>query len=125
MPKAWLANYPWEGVVALNEQLCSAKGALHKPTSDGYDLARETWEKAFSQECGLDEAIELCRRCHKIAPFCFFNGNTFAAIARTCVQSVAGLPITDQYLLRNIVGHTSPAPPRRRKNSNSACCCRS
>jgi hypothetical protein len=105
VPKAWLADYPWESVVSLNEQLCGAKGALHKPTSDGYDDARLLWEKSYAREMGLDEAVELCRRCHKIAPFCFFNGNTFAAIARACVLSVSGLPATDQYLLRNTAGH--------------------
>jgi hypothetical protein len=54
---------------------------------------------------GLDEAVELCRKCHRIAPFCFFNGNTFAAIARTCIVSASGLSSTEQYLLKNIVGH--------------------
>lgn len=54
---------------------------------------------------GLDEAVELCRKSHRIAPFCFFNGNTFAAMARTCVASVSGLTSAEQYLLKNIVGH--------------------
>ena len=105
MPKAWLAEFPWEGVVALNAQLCAAKQALHKPTSDGHDDARLLWEKSHAREMGLDEAVELCRKCHCIAPFCFFNGNTFAAIARTCIVSASGLSSTDQYLLKNIVGH--------------------
>ena len=105
MPKAWLAEFPWEGVVALNAQLCAAKQALHKPTSDGYDDASLLWEKSYAREMGLNEAVELCRKCHRIAPFCFFNGNTFAAIARTCIVSDSGLSSTDQYLLKNIVGH--------------------
>jgi hypothetical protein len=105
VPKAWLAEFPWEGVVALNAQLCAAKQALHKPTSDGYDDARLLWEKLHAREMGLDEAVELCGKCHRIAPFCFFNGNTFAAIARTCIVSASGLSSTDQYLLKNIVGH--------------------
>ncbi len=105
MPKAWLAEFPWEGVVALNAQLCAAKQALHKPTSDGYDDASLLWEKSYAQAMGLDEAVELCRKCHRIAPFCFFNGNTFAAIARTCIVSASDLSPADQYLLKNIVGH--------------------
>jgi hypothetical protein len=105
VPKAWLAEFPWKVVVALNAQLCAAKQALHKPTSDGYDDACSLWEKSYTREMGLDEAIELCRKCHCIAPFCFFNGNTFAAIARTCIVSASGLLSTDQYLLKNIVGH--------------------
>ena len=105
MLKTWLAEFPWESVVALNAQLCAAKQALHKPTSDGDDAAHLLWEKLYSQEMGLDEAVEICRRCHRIAPFCFFNGNTFAAIARTCIVSASNLSSTDQYLLKNIVGH--------------------
>jgi hypothetical protein len=105
MSKAWLGEFPWHGVVTLNEHLCAAKHALHKPTSDGYDEARLLWESSYSKDVGLDEAVELCRKCHRIAPFCFFNGNTFAAIARTCVASASGLTSSDQYLLKNVVGH--------------------
>jgi hypothetical protein len=35
------------------------------------------------------EAVELCRRSHKIAPFCFFNGNTFATIIRLALRIAA------------------------------------
>ncbi|WP_176159155.1 hypothetical protein [Prosthecobacter debontii] len=34
----------------------------------------------------LEDAINLCRRCHRLASFCFYNGNTFAAIARSLIQ---------------------------------------
>jgi hypothetical protein len=36
----------------------------------------------------LDEAADLCRECHRLAPFCNFNGNTFAAIARSLMDSL-------------------------------------
>jgi hypothetical protein len=27
----------------------------------------------------LDEMVDFCRRCHRLAPFTNYNGNTFAA----------------------------------------------
>ncbi len=40
-----------------------------------------------------------------MAPFCFFNGNTFAAIIRSAISSVSSLNPNESYILRNIVGH--------------------
>jgi hypothetical protein len=53
----------------------------------------------------LDEAVEICRRCHKLAPFCFFNGNTFATIVRSSIGSARELSASESYMLRNVVGH--------------------
>ena len=41
----------------------------------------------------LAETIEFLRQCHRRAPFLFFNGNTFADVGRTVVDSIfADLP---------------------------------
>jgi hypothetical protein len=53
----------------------------------------------------LEEAVELCRRCHQIAPFCFFNGNTFASIIKMATQTNQGLNARDTYALRSICSH--------------------
>jgi hypothetical protein len=53
----------------------------------------------------LQEAVELCRRCHRTAPFCFFNGNTFAAIIKMATQTIQGLDARDTYALRSICSH--------------------
>ena len=53
----------------------------------------------------LSEAIELCRRCHKIAPFCFFNGNTFASIIKVALQSVPGTTPAEKHLLQTVSSH--------------------
>jgi len=103
--RKWLANVPWDGVVAINEQLCAAKNALHKATSDGFDPAYKLWSDNYARQMELDEAVEICRRCHKLAPFCFFNGNTFAAIIRSSIGSVIELDTSESYMLRNVVGH--------------------
>lgn len=52
----------------------------------------------------LDEAVHLCRRCHKLAPFCFYNGNTFAAIIRDVINGLH-LPSDKKYVVRSIAGH--------------------
>ena len=52
----------------------------------------------------LDEAIDLCRQCHRLGPFCFYNGNTFAAIARNLIQKL-NLPLDQAFVARSLAGH--------------------
>jgi hypothetical protein len=104
LQRAWLAPYSWEFVTAQNALLCSAKNALHKPTSDGYESTKTMWESAHQLEMPLDEAVDLCRRCHRAAPFCFYNGNTFAAIIRDVVMSIPFSPDLT-ILARSLAGH--------------------
>ena len=54
----------------------------------------------------LTEALQVCQQCHRLAPFCFYNGNTFAGIARDFVAELNPLfsrRISD--VLRSIAGH--------------------
>jgi len=106
MNKRWLEGWPWDTVVTINAALCKEKSALHQPTSEGYEPAKILWEKARSKELFLKEALEICRRCHKLSPFCFYNGNTFAAIGRTIVQSLLRkMPAAKAHAFRSVVGH--------------------
>jgi hypothetical protein len=91
-------------VVAVNAALCQAKRALHRATSDGYKPSRALWDKERSQLLWLDEAVDLCRQCHRLAPFCNFNGNTFAAIARQLTQELR-LPADRAHVVRSWAGH--------------------
>jgi hypothetical protein len=104
--KAWLKDWPWETVAAINSGLCKEKNALHKPTSEGHELARKLWEETRPCEISLRQALEICRRCHKLSPFCFYNGNTFAAIGRTMVQDILRKmsPVKAE-AFRTVVGH--------------------
>ncbi|SKA76523.1 hypothetical protein SAMN02745166_00191 [Prosthecobacter debontii] len=86
MKAAWLAPYTRVFFTAQNKVLCQTKNALHKPTSDGHDVTQALWEREHTQIMNLEDAINLCRRCHRLASFCFYNGNTFAAIARSLIQ---------------------------------------
>ena len=102
--RAWLERYEWEFVTAQNAMLCAAKNALHKPTSDGHDATKQLWETTHREVMRLDAAVDLCRRCHRMAPFCFYNGNTFAAIIRDVVQALR-LPPDKAYVVRSLAGH--------------------
>jgi hypothetical protein len=104
MKRAWLRDYSWEFVTAQNAMLCATKNALHKPTSDGHDVTRSLWEDNFLRETTLDDAVELCRRCHRGAPFCFYNGNTFAALIRDVINQM-DLPAERKAVVRSLAGH--------------------
>ena len=104
MTRAWLGDFDWEVVTATNSALCKGGHALHKPTSDGHEPARALWDETHRRSQTLEEAVELCRRCHRLAPFCNFNGNTFASIARNLVPQL-GLSADKAYLVRSWIGH--------------------
>ena len=106
MKRPWLKDWPWETVVTINAGLCQEKKALHKPTADGYEPAKKLWEKSRGHEITLRETFDLCRRCHQLAPFCFYNGNTFAAIGRTLIQDLLRkMPPVQAHSFRSVVGH--------------------
>ncbi|MBI4661861.1 MAG: Fic family protein [Verrucomicrobia bacterium] len=104
MKRAWLQPFTWAVIVETNRQLCLPKGALHKATSDGYEPTRQLWESLHRTEMPLAEATNLCRRCHQLAPFCNFNGNTFVAVIRKVISTLT-LPPVQAAALRSLAGH--------------------
>jgi hypothetical protein len=106
LTRTWLSPFDWDFVTEVNRGLCKQKNALHKPTSDGHIPARQFWEESRPRKLKLTEALEVCQRCHRLAPFCFYNGNTFAAIARDFVAELnLSLPPDAAHILRSIAGH--------------------
>jgi len=91
-------------VSAQNAMLCAAKNALHKPTSDGHDLTKALWESRHREIMELDAAVDLCRHCHRMAPFCFYNGNTFSSIIALVVRRL-DLPPAQALIIRSLAGH--------------------
>ena len=54
----------------------------------------------------MRETLDICRQCHKLAPFCFYNGNTFVAIGRTMIQDVLKkMSPVKAHGFRSVVGH--------------------
>jgi hypothetical protein len=106
MKKPWLRDWPWESVVTINSALDKEERTLPKPSTQGYESARKLWEGSRSAELPLRQALEICRGCHKLSPFRFYNGNTFAAIGRTMIQGMLRkLPPVKAQALRSMVGH--------------------
>src|SRR5262245_18364028 len=106
MKRRWLKDWPWETVVTINSGLCKEKNALHQATSDGYRSAHKLWEPSRARELTLRETLDICRQCHKLAPFCFYNGNTFVAIGRTMIQGLLKkLSPANAHAFRSVVGH--------------------
>lgn len=106
--REWLQRYSWSFVTGQNAILCMQKSALHKPTSDGHDATQALWESQYTKAMTLAEAADLCRLCHRMAPFCFYNGNTFAAIIRDVVEVLAAEQAQDAkltFILRSLAGH--------------------
>lgn len=52
----------------------------------------------------LFDVVDLCRTCHRLAPFTNFNGNTFAAIARVLIDQL-NLSAGRAAVVRSLVGH--------------------
>ena len=48
--------------------------------------------------------MDLCRRCHRLAPFCLYNGNTFSGIIRDVVACLE-LEAAQAHLIRSLAGH--------------------
>jgi len=106
MTQRWLRDWPWETVVVINAGLCKEKKALHKPTSDGYTPAQKLWASSRTRALTLRETLDICRQCHKLAPFCFYNGNTFVAIGRTLIQDLLRkMSPVEAQAFRSVVGH--------------------
>lgn len=104
--KNWLHVVPWETVVSINAALCEARKALHKSTSDGYVPTRELWEQCRLKKLSLAELLQVCFQCHRLAPFCNYNGNTFVTIVKTLLaEELNHLPPDQAHVLRNIAGH--------------------
>ncbi len=104
--KPWLKPVSWATVVAINASLCQAVNATHKPSSEGYGPAQALWEHNRSKDISLQELLQLCFKCHRLAPFCNYNGNTFVAIVKTLLaDTLSRLPPNKAFILRSVAGH--------------------
>ena len=105
MKRAWLEFVDWQTIVAVNAALCQGGHALHKPSSEGYEETKVFWDENHQHELTLAETVELCRRCHRLAPFYNFNGNTFVAIIRDCIAHAEGFSPEQIALAGSLAGH--------------------
>jgi hypothetical protein len=80
---AFLQNWDWQSVIRHNRGVCERGRAQHGTNSESFEAVRQEWEQKRRLTAGLGETLDFLRTCHRRAPFLFFNGNTFADIART------------------------------------------
>jgi len=52
----------------------------------------------------LEAPVDRCRLCHRMAPFCFYNGNTFTAIIRDVTANLHLKP-PQVLIIRSLAGH--------------------
>src|SRR5947207_4412667 len=90
---AFLTNWDWQSVVRINERLCRGGRAQHGKNSETNARCEKEWHEGHGKERTLVETLDWLRSYHRKAPFLFFNGNTFAEIARTLTDALfAGFP---------------------------------
>jgi hypothetical protein len=105
-PKKWLEPIPWDVVEFINQSASTRGQAQFGHTSDGYAPSKKLWEENLTRELSLEDALDICLRCHRLAPFLNFNDNTFAGIAKAMVREI--LPHLGPQLAQafeSVVGH--------------------
>jgi hypothetical protein len=83
-----LSNWHWQSVVGINQRLCRGGRAQHGKNSETHARCEEEWSEGTGKERTLLETLDWLRSFHRKAPFLFFNGNTFAEIARTLTDAL-------------------------------------
>ena len=86
-PKPYLASTSWEDIEKINAALCKAGGYEPGARAEGWEPARALWEKSHNAPLSFMQVADLCLECHRLAPFPYFNGNTFASCARVALAS--------------------------------------
>jgi hypothetical protein len=88
---AFLKNRSWESVISLNRGACERGRAQHGQNSEGYRSVEAAWKQKQSEILTLQETLDFLKSCHRGAPFLFFNGNTFADIARSIADLISAI----------------------------------
>jgi hypothetical protein len=103
---AFIQNWSWDAVVRLNRGACERGGAQHGFNSETQAGTGREWEKNRAQVFSFQETLDFFRWCHKQAPFLFFNGNTFAELARQMSTALlADLPPVRRREAASAVAH--------------------
>lgn len=103
---AFLANWDWQSIIRLNERLCRGGKAQHGKNSETHLACAEEWTGGRTEERPFLETLDWLRSFHRKAPFLFFNGNTFAELARTLTDALfAEFPRTRRREAASLAAH--------------------
>ena len=104
--RQWLEAVPWESVVQINKTLCQAQQAQYTANAKGLSAAQQNWDAAVKKSMTLGDVLQICRKCHDLAPFVFNNGNTFGCVAKTLIEEwLKNLPPLEAQIVRATVSH--------------------
>lgn len=102
----FLQNWDWQLIDSLNQGACQRGRAQYGHNSEAYTPTQTLWEKTRAQELSLQETLDFLRQCHRAAPFLFFNGNTFAEVARRLIDAfLAEFPLVRRREASSLVAH--------------------
>jgi hypothetical protein len=103
---AFIQNWSWESVVSFNRGACERGRAQHGHNPETHGKVHKEWEETRVQALTLLEVLDFLLRCHRAAPFLFFNGNTFAEIARRLIDVLfAELPLARRREAASLAAH--------------------
>lgn len=103
---AFLENWDWELINSLNRTACERGRAQHGHNSETHERVRQQWEGLRPTELTFKELLEFLRACHRGAPFLFFNGNTFAEVARRSMDALlAEFPLARRREAASLAAH--------------------
>ena len=103
---AFVKNWDWQSVVRINHGACARGGAQHGLNSETSAACAAEWEEQRLRDATLGETFDFLKRCHRLAPFLFFNGNTFAAIGRELTRVLfSDLPAARNREVSSAVAH--------------------
>jgi hypothetical protein len=96
----------WDLVVSLNRGACARGSAQHGPNPETRGAVEAEWRQRAGLICTLGDSIEFLRRCHRQAPFLFFNGNTFADFGRRISAAfLADVPASRLRQITSAIAH--------------------
>jgi hypothetical protein len=105
-PRPYLASTSWVEIEKINAVLSKAGGYEPGRREEGYEPARALWEKKYNQPLTFLQVADLCLECHRLAPFLYLNGNTFASCARVALApAFERLDYKKQTFSRAALGH--------------------
>jgi hypothetical protein len=102
----FLQNWSWDIVIRLNRGACERGKAQHGLNPETEEAVAKEWEALKPQEFSFGELVDYLRKCHRSAPFLFFNGNTFADIGRRIGDALlAELPTSRRREASSSIAH--------------------
>jgi hypothetical protein len=103
---AFLKNRSWELVIGFNRGACARGGAQHGFNRETQATVASEWTEKQASTLSFAETLDFLRHCHRSAPFLFFNGNTFADVARQLAAALfADLPTGRRREVTSAVAH--------------------